>query len=130
MLPPTKPLATLRPQREIEERLWLLLAQLPYAEEENEDRECAYLTGLFFALGADWTDARLAALKLWGERTVKPALTDPQCAICDSWNVDEEGDYEPPGRHFRCRNCGDTWVEHDPLANAELLAQMQKVMVD
>jgi len=128
MLPTTeKQPAVLRPQRDIEERLWLLLGQLPDAAEDQEDQQCAYLTGLLFALGADWTDARLAALKLWNERPA-PAQADPQCALCGSWNVDEDEDHEPPGRYYRCRNCGDTWVEHDALANAELLIQLAKVM--
>jgi hypothetical protein len=81
MLPTTeKQPAVLRPQREIEERLWLLLGQLPDAAEDQEDQQCAYLTGLLFALGAEWTDARLAALTLWNERLPVPA--EQQCGRC------------------------------------------------
>lgn len=109
MSPTTNP-PGLRSEAEIQERLRLLLTQLPQRTDDEEDRECAYLAALIFALGTDWTDARLEALELWNARLKRiPPPPDPQCALCGSWNVDED-EHDAPGRYYRCRACGQTWV--------------------
>lgn len=79
MSPTTNP-PGLRSEAEIQERLRLLLTQLPQRTDDEKDRECAYLAALLFALGADWTDARLKALSLWNERS--PVQAEQKCGRC------------------------------------------------
>jgi transposase-like protein len=52
------------------------------------------------------------------------AAPDPQCPACRSWNVDEDEEHDPPGAYYRCRQCGETWVEHSDDDNEYILAEL------
>lgn len=58
----------LRDRSALEKRLWLVLAELPDAEDDWEDTYRGQLTGLLFALGVDWEKARQASISLWDAR--------------------------------------------------------------
>lgn len=70
----------LRRPAELEARLWQILTKLPDAEAEWEDTYRGQLTGLLFARGMEWQDARLVALRLWDKSRELPIDPDENLA--------------------------------------------------
>ena len=115
-----------RERSDLDAQLWLILGKLTDAQDDCEDGYCGQLTGLLFALGMTWEVALKTALELWNasRQPLKAEDADPQCPVCRSWNIDEDEDHEPPGAYYRCRACGERWVEHSESDNDYILAEL------
>ena len=68
--------AEVRERAVLEEQIVLILTKIPDAGADWEDTYRGQLTGLLFALGMDWHQAKLAALSLWDNEYILAELLD------------------------------------------------------